>query len=108
MDGKTKAIIAHITLIGWIIAFVLNGQEKDEYASYYIRQMLGLMLVGMVFGFVGGFILSFIPFIGGLASSIIWLGFLVFWILSLIGAASGEIKPLPIVGEHFQNWFSGI
>lgn len=34
MDGKTKAIIAHITIIGWIIAIVLNSSEKDEFASF--------------------------------------------------------------------------
>lgn len=30
MDSKTKAIVAHITLIGWIIALLLNqGENKD-------------------------------------------------------------------------------
>jgi uncharacterized membrane protein len=92
MDGKTKAIVAHITLIGWIIALVLNSQEKDEYASFYIRQMLGLLIISF---------LGFIPLLGiifGIAS-------LVLWILSLIGAASGEMKALPVVGQYFQDWF---
>jgi hypothetical protein len=34
MDGKTKAIVAHITIIGWIIALVINSNDKDEFASY--------------------------------------------------------------------------
>lgn len=42
MDGKTKAIVAHITWIGWIIALILNSSEKDEIASFFIRQLLGL------------------------------------------------------------------
>ena len=49
MDGKTKAIVAHITLIGWIIALVLNSQQKDEYASFYIRQMLELIILKAIF-----------------------------------------------------------
>lgn len=36
MDGKTKAIVAHITIIGWIIALVINSSEKDEFASYSV------------------------------------------------------------------------
>ncbi len=93
MDGKTKAIVAHITIIGWIIALVLNSNEKDEFASYYIRQLLGLYLSGLV--------LSFIPVIGWVISIVVF----VFWILSLIGAIQGEQKETPLVGKYFQEWF---
>jgi uncharacterized membrane protein len=96
MDGKTKAIIAHITLIGWIIALVLNSSDKDELASYYIRQMLGLMIFSL---------LSMIP---GIVGSIFGIVAIVFWILSLISAVQGEMKPLPVIGEHFQDWFKSL
>jgi uncharacterized membrane protein len=95
MDGKTKAIVAHITLIGWIIALVLNSQQKDEYASFYIRQMLGLIIISF---------LGFIPLLG----IIFGIAALVLWIISLIGAASGEQKALPIVGQYFQDWFKAL
>jgi hypothetical protein len=29
MDGKTKAIVAHIYWIGWVIALILNSNDKD-------------------------------------------------------------------------------
>jgi hypothetical protein len=32
----------------------------------------------------------------------------VFWILSLIGAAQGEIKETPVLGKYYQDWFKGI
>lgn len=96
MDGKTKAIVAHITFIGWIIALIMNGQEKDEFAAFYIRQMLGLFLISLVG--------SFIPFL----NFVVWVGVFVFWIMSLISAANGELKPLPIFGEKVQELFKGI
>jgi len=99
MDGKTKAIVAHITLIGWIVALVLNSQEKDEYASYYIRQMLGLILLGVASSIIG-----WIPIVGWAA----WIFVLVLWVLSLINAASGEMKPIPVIGEYFQDWFKSL
>jgi len=37
MDAKTKGIVAHLTLVGWIVALVLNMNQKEEYASYYIN-----------------------------------------------------------------------
>lgn len=96
MDGKTKAIVAHITFIGWIIALVLNSSEKDEFASYYIRQLLGLYLLGLV--------LTLIPFVGWILNIVVF----VFWILSLIGSIQGEKKETPVVGKYFQDWFKGL
>ncbi len=96
-DGKNIAIIAHITLIGWIIALVMNGgDKKTEFASFYIRQMLGLMLIALI--------LNFIPIIGWIAN----IGTLILWIISLISALGGEKKETPVVGHLFQNWFKSI
>jgi len=65
MDGKTKAIVAHITIIGWIVAIVINSNDKDEFAGYYIRQLLGLYLTALV--------LSIIPVIGWALSIVIFV-----------------------------------
>ena len=97
MDAKTKAIVAHITLIGWIVALVMNQNEnKDEFVSFYIRQMLGLLIIW--------FITIWIPVIGW----VVWIAAVVFWVISLIGAANGELKLVPILGQHFQEWFKAL
>ncbi len=96
MDGKTKAIVAHITFIGWIIALVINSSEKDEFASFYIRQLLGLYLLNLV--------LWIIPIVGWILNIVVF----VFWIMSLIGSIQGEKKETPIVGKYFQEWFKGL
>lgn len=96
MDGKTKAIVAHITWIGWVIALVVNSSEKDEIASFYIRQLLGLYLFSIV--------ISFIPIVNIFG----WIITLVFWIISLIGAVNGEQKLIPLVGNLFQDWFKAL
>lgn len=96
MDGKTTAIIAHITLIGWIIAIVINSNNKNEFASYYIRQLLGLFLAGLILGWI--------PIIGWLLS----IGIFVLWLISLIGAIQGEKKEAPLVGHYFQEWFKSL
>ncbi len=96
-DGKNVAIIAHITLIGWIIALIMNsGDKKTEFASFYIRQMLGLMLFAMV--------LSFVPVIGWIANLVL----IVLWIMSLVGALSGDKKETPAIGHLFQDWFKSL
>lgn len=96
MDGKTKAIVAHITWIGWLIALIVNSSQKDEITSFYIRQLLGIYLFGLV--------ITFIPVINIIG----WILVFVLWILSLIGAVNGEMKESPVVGKYFQDWFKGM
>ena len=102
MDDKTKSIVAHLTLIGWIIALVLNQSEKGPNTSYYLRQMLGLTILAVL----GSLVFMLIP-IGFLSTA--WsILMLILWVLSLISAVGGTQKPLPVVGEMFQQWFKGI
>ncbi len=102
-EGKTRAIVAHITIIGTIIAIVQN-KPKDEFASFYIRQMLGLFIIGIVINIIT----RILPPSLGMIFSLLGLGVLVLWILSLIGAINGEKKPTPGVGQMFQDWFKSL
>lgn len=95
-NGKTVAIVAHLTWIGWIIALIMNNGNKTKLGSFYVRQMLGILLGALVTGFI--------PFVNFLAA-IVWI---VFWIMSIIGASSGEEKLTPGVGKLFQQWFKGL
>lgn len=101
-NGKTVAIIAYITLVGWIIALIMNNGNKTALGSFHIRQSLGIMCVGVILAFISGIIGIWI------LSTIINLSLLVFWLLGLISAVQGEMKPVPVLGEQFQEWFKGI
>ncbi|MDA9262307.1 hypothetical protein N9P55_00905 [bacterium] len=94
-ESKTIAIISHITIIGWIIAVVMNSNNKTEFASFYIRQTL---LLNLVLG------LGLTSFIGKLIAIVA----LVFIILSLLSALGGSKTESPFFGNYFQNWFKGL
>ena len=91
-DGKNIAIIAHLWVIGWIIALIMNTNKKTELGSFYVRQVLGLMLLSLV---------SFIPAFGWIAGAVV----LVAWIMSLVTAFNAEMKPSFLLGKQFQEWF---
>jgi uncharacterized membrane protein len=93
-NGKTYAIVAHISWLGWILALILD-KDKDPLARYYLRQTLILYLA---------LFLSWIPFIGWIVGLVV----LVFWVISLIGAINGEKKEVPLVGKLAQDWFKGL
>ena len=91
-DGKTIAIVAHLTIIGFLIAFVMNSSNRTELGSFYIRQTLGIFLLTLV---------GFIPLIGWFALIAVFI----LWLISLVGALGGNKKPVFLLGEQFQEWF---
>ena len=103
-EDRTVAILSYITLIGFIVAIVMHGSKKTALGSFHLRQALGLILTGMGFGLCV-IVLAFIPIIGWLAIIVGWISLLVLVIMGLIGAASGQQKPVPVLGVHYQKWF---
>lgn len=101
-DGKTSAIISHFWILGTIIAFFLNLNSKNSFASFYIRQMIGLHLLS----FLNGWLVY--KYLGGFIGWGIGVVLFIFWIISILGAFGGEKKLLPVFGEHFQNWFKSL
>ena len=91
-EDKTVAILSYITLIGFIIAIVMNSSKKTKLGAFHLRQSLGLFLTSF---------LCIIPLLG----LVIAIGILVFWIMGLISAIKGEMKPLPLLGGMYQKWF---
>lgn len=97
MDDKTKSIVAHLWLIGWIIALVMNQNDKGPNTSFYLRQTLGIFLLGLLAWLPIPFITMFIAIV-----------VFVLWLISIINAIGGTTKPVPVVGDMFQEWFKGI
>ncbi len=101
-DGKTIAIISYLTFIGTVIAFIMNQNKQNSFASFHIRQAIGLILLGIIINFLHRF-LDF-----GWLSNILAFGVFILWIIGLIGAVQGEEKRIPLLGDQFQEWFKNI
>lgn len=101
-EGKTIAIVSYITIIGTVIAFVMNQNKRNSFASFHIRQALGIFLTGLIVNFLQRYIdFNWVD----LALS---LGVFILWIAGLIGAIQGEEKRVPLLGDQFQEWFRNI
>jgi len=102
-EGKTTAIIAYTTSIGLIIAFVLNNDKKNTFASYHIRQSLGIALVALALS-----LLNIIPVLGWIISFLGFFLILFLWVMGLVNAMNSKEKPVPVLGEKFEEWFKNI
>lgn len=103
LDPKTIGILAYITPIGWLIAYVLNSSNRSDFASFHIRQMLGLVIMGMALRLIAKLI-----FFGPMVFVVGSVAIFAFWVIGLIGAIQGEERVVPIVGDSFQQWFKTV
>lgn len=102
-DGKTIAVIAYLTIVGLIIAYVMNNEKKNEFGAYHIRQSVGLAAAGIALGVIG-----LIPILGWIVSVIGTLLLIYMWIMGLVNAMNEKKKPLPFLGKKFEEWFKSI
>lgn len=101
--GKTAAITSYILIIGVFIAMSMNtGEDKNSFASFHIRQALGLS-----FTFISlGLIIS--NFDSPMISISMWVSLSVLWTYGIFSAINGQTKPIPLLGNYFQKWFATI
>jgi uncharacterized membrane protein len=101
-EGKSLAVISYITFIGTIVAFVMNQNKQNSFASFHIRQAIGIWVVALVVNFIQRF--SNFSWVDNLLSILV----LVLWIIGLIGAIRGQEQRVPLLGDQFQDWFRNI
>ncbi|MDD4777936.1 MAG: hypothetical protein PHV53_06560 [Fermentimonas sp.] len=103
VPGKNIAIISYLTVIGLVIAFVMNNEKKEPFALFHIRQSLGIVLTSVALGIV-----NIIPILGWIISIVGFFVLLYMWIVGLLNAVNGKEKVVPIIGEKFEEWFKSI
>lgn len=108
-EDRTVAILAYITIIGFIAAIVVHSSKKTALGAFHLRQCLGLFITAVVI-WIPCMIIAVIPVLN-LLMVLLWpvigIALFVFWLMGLIAAINGQQKPIPVVGEHYQKWFAG-
>lgn len=104
--GKSNAIVAYFTIIGCVIAIFMNNDSKNRFASFHIKQALGIHIIYFAtMAIANGFndVESEFIFLS-IFSSFLLFNFIL-WGYSFISALQGKKNLLPFVGEYFQKWF---
>ncbi|MFM2264777.1 MAG: hypothetical protein RLZ77_193 [Bacteroidota bacterium] len=101
-SGKSIAITSYILIVGVLIALSMNADAKNPFASFHIRQSLGLSITFISLGLV---VSNFNDF---MLTTAMWVFVSVLWGYGLVSAIKGETKPLPLLGTLFQSAFKSI
>ncbi|HEU0136826.1 MAG TPA: hypothetical protein VFQ50_06010 [Flavobacterium sp.] len=100
--GKTIAITSYILIVGVLIAMSMNSDEKNDFASFHIRQALGLSITFISLGLL-------VSNFNSIEISIaMWIFISVLWMFGLFGAIKGETTPIPLLGKLFQKTFKNL
>lgn len=63
---------------------------------FHANQSLILLIISVAASLLSGLI----PVVGALIGTVVSIGVFVLWIMGIINAANGEMKPLPLIGEY--------
>ena len=100
--GKSTAITSYILIVGVLIAMSMNSEKKNPFASFHIRQSLGLSILFISLGLIVS------PFDSPNISIAMWVFVSVLWGFGLFSAIKGETTPVPLLGNLFQKWLKSI
>ncbi|MEM4259141.1 MAG: DUF4870 domain-containing protein [Candidatus Pacearchaeota archaeon] len=97
-DKKLFAFLGvFLTVIGFIIALAVK--RNDKYVMYYGKQGL-ILFIAWIIAWVASMIFAFIPVLGWIIMLILYLGLFVLWIVGIVYSLSGEMKPIPLIGQY--------
>jgi uncharacterized membrane protein len=100
--GKTTAIISYILIVGVLISMSMNADDKNKFASFHIRQAVGLNILFISFGLI----------LSNFNNPYILLGFWIFVLVlvvyGLITAINEQLTPVPFIGNLCQKFFKNL
>ena len=100
--GKNSAVISYFYLLGVLIAYLANSDKKSQFAFFHIRQSLGLWLSFLALGYPVGY------FDNWQVTGSFWTAFSILFIYGFSTALSGNMIPVPLVGNLYQTAFKNI
>ncbi len=96
VSTHTKAIIAYCTFLGTIIAYFLNKDDKDEFTTWHIKNMFGLLILLFTSIALQSYTIGFY----------IYWSAMCLWIFCFLMAILKQKKGIPYLSEKFQTWFT--
>jgi uncharacterized membrane protein len=102
VEDKTVAILAYLTIIGFIVAIFMYQNQKTQLGAFHLRQVLGIVVTSLA-----GAVCGVVPILGWIVWFFVVIGLFVLWLLGLLSAIRGDMRPVPLLGEHYQRWFAG-
>jgi uncharacterized membrane protein len=86
-----------IAIVSYFLFFIpLLSANKSKFAMFHANQSLILLLISVAASILSGII----PVVGSIIGGVVSIGVFILWVMGIISASNGEVKPLPVIGEY--------
>jgi uncharacterized membrane protein len=87
-------------LVGFITGIIFFVIEKEnKFVRFHAMQSMITFGGFFVLAIVLGIVFSFVPALGVLVSTLLWLAQVVLWVILMVKAFQGEYFKLPVIGD---------
>ena len=107
-DVEKNKVFAVLAYFGILVLVPILAARESKFAMYHANQGLILLILCIASGIplmILFTVLAYIPILGPLICMALWgaygIGIMILWILGIINAAQGQMKPLPVIGNLF-------
>ncbi len=94
-DIEENKAISALAYLGLLVLVPLLAKKESPYAQFHAKQGLVLLIA-----WIAIWIVAIIPILGWIISIVGSIVLLVFTIMGLINALSGQMKELPLIGKY--------
>ena len=99
IDENVEALLSY--LLGWVTGIIFLLIEKESrFVRFHAMQSVIVFLSITVLQLL----LSFLPFLGGIFSSLLGILAFILWIVLMIKAYQGEYYKVPIAGDLAESY----
>ncbi|MCF6404352.1 DUF4870 domain-containing protein [Chitinophaga filiformis] len=107
MTNRTMAIVAYITIIGWVVAYLSyrKSNDKSPLVGYHLTQSIGIIIFSIVLSIVSGILVGILPALATLFYIISLCPF-VLMLMGIITASNEAQRPIPLIGKFVEGKFN--
>lgn len=91
--GKTMAIIAYFI---FFVPLLVDDAKNNKFAMFHTEQSIVLLILQIIVIIIGTLTCGI--------GYILYLPLLVFYVMGIVYAAQGELKPIPLVGQFGEKF----
>ena len=92
-SGKTMAFVAYLI---FFIPLLMEDMKKNKFVMYHTEQSIVLLIFNIIAAIIGTVTCGI-----GLILYIPWL---IFFIIGIMNAFKGAVKPLPLIGQFGEKF----
>jgi len=107
MTNRMTAIVAYITIIGWVVAYLSyrKSDDKSPLVKYHLTQAIGIIIFSIALSIVSGILLVILPALAALFYIISLCPF-VLMLMGIITASNEAQRPIPLIGKFVEGKFN--